>query len=168
MGASQHRWSTKKVAIDVPKSLSNLAACILDNCVVSQCVTCLAYVSLSGNFAHRFNHAVESWCVESSGLVSVRKCVRKLISKLCTLKSAAKPLEPIHLGAVLPNKTWWSVRYQMVKHFFSLETALTQIKDLDLFLLTPAQRGALHCALYYLERTSRYIAQYARERIVAQ
>lgn len=152
MGAAQHLEFIKESLQVYQKSLTNVVAFISDNCAVNQRLSCIASVPLIGCSAHKFNLAVEAWCVESTGLVDALKCIRELMSKLRTLKSAAKLRELTHLGAILPNETRWTGKYQMVKRFFRLETAVSQIEDLDSFLPTPSQRRVLDRALHHLEK----------------
>lgn len=89
--------------------------------------TCLAPVPLIGCFVYKFNLFLEACYVKSTGLVNALKCVHELMLKLHTLNSAAKRHKLAHLGAFLPIETCWSGKYEMVKRFFRLETALTNI-----------------------------------------
>lgn len=152
MGAAQHLEFIKESLQVNQKSLKNVVAIISDNCAVNQCLACLASISLIGCVAHKLNLAVEVWCVEFTGLVDALTCLRELMAKLRTLKSAAKLRELTHLGAVLLNQTRWTGKYEMVKRFFRIESTLTKIEDLDAFLPSLSKRRILQRAVHHLEK----------------
>ena len=74
------------------------------------------------------------------------------MSKLKNLKNAAKLRDLTHLGAVLPNETRWSGKYEMLRRFFRIEENIKYIEELDPFKPSAAERRTLEKALEHLEK----------------
>eukprot|EP00171_Calliarthron_tuberculosum_P022099 IDg22099t1 len=152
MSAARHLEFIKASLEVYDRSLENVIAFVSDNCSVNQHLSSLAGVPLIGCVAHKFNLAVEAWCEAVDGLSDALKCLRELMAKLRTLKNAAKLRELSHLGAILPNETRWTGKYQMVKRFFRIEQCVAQIEELDAYLPSPAKRRVLERALLHFRR----------------
>lgn len=76
--------------------------------------------------------------------------MRELMTKLRTIKNAEKLRKLTHLGAVLPNETRWTGKYQMVKRFFRIEKCVSELEDLDSYLPSPAEQRVLERVMQHL------------------
>lgn len=152
MGAEQHLEFIKESLDVYRKSLANVVAFISDNCTVNRRLSTLTSIPLLGCVAHKFNLAVEDWCASTPGLIDALKSVRELMAKLRTLKNAAKLRELTHLGALLPNETRWTGKFDMIQRFFRLENCICKIEELDSYTPSPAKRRVLQRAVPHLAK----------------
>ena len=74
--------------------------------------------------SHKFNLAVELWIESQKDLADALKALRELMVQLRTVKNSARLRELTHLGAILPNETRWTGKFEMVKRFLRIETLL--------------------------------------------
>lgn len=97
---------------------------------------------------------MERWIDEQEELPDALKTVRDLMSQLRTIKNAAKLRELGKLGALLPNETRWTGKFDMVRRFFKIEQHTRNIKNLDSYLPSPSHRRALDSCVKHFNNFS--------------
>ena len=128
LGAEQNLEFIQKSTDVYNRGLQNVVAFISDNCAVNQRLSSITSIPLIDCVAHKLNLALEAWCVSYVGLSDALKKLWELMSKLRRIKIAANLRELTHLGAVLPNETRCTWKYEMVKRFFRIEKSVSEVE----------------------------------------
>lgn len=137
-----------EATLDVYKrSLSNVVCLIGDNCSVNCKIASDTSIPLIGCASHKFNLAVEHWIDSQKDLRDALKALRELMVQVRTVKNCARLRELTHLGAILPNETRWTGKFEMTKRFIRIETLLQSIPSLDSSLPSLEHRRALKAAI---------------------
>lgn len=103
------------------KTLSKVAAFVIDNCATNHLFTTLANKHFVGCASHRFNLAVQDIYADSQSIIAK---VNTLMKKLRTPICAAKLRQRTDLKAKCNNETRWSSVAAMLKRYCELENVI--------------------------------------------
>jgi len=84
-----------------------------------------------GCAAHRFNLAINYWLERKPEYEDVIERVHVVMTKLRTLKNAAKLHDLTDLCAIKYNKTRWSSKHDMLVRYLRIESKIKQIKEVE-------------------------------------
>jgi len=110
------------------KTLSNVICLVGDNCSTNKALADLCGKPLVGCAAHRFNLAVQKYL---SGHDVLLTKVNELMTKLRTLKNAAKLRMLSPLRPRLRCATRWTGTFAMIERFFELKPHLDKMAEVD-------------------------------------
>lgn len=111
-----------------------MACFIEDNCLVNTFLSYITSIPLICCYSRKFNLAVEKWIESQDCLEEAISTVGKLMVQLKYLKHRARIRELTHLGAILPNVTRWSGKFDMIRRYFKIKNGVKSIKELDKYL----------------------------------
>lgn len=152
LGAEQHLAFIEATLKIYGKNLSNVIAFIGDNCSVNKSLSTISEIPLIGCASHKFNLAVEQWIESHQETNRALKVIHDLMIQLRTLKNAAKLREMTHLGAIAPNETRWTSKFEMLRRFFRIEEQVQIIDEVEDFLPDPRTRRILIVCLKHFRR----------------
>ena len=127
LGAKQHIEFMAETLHLYGKSLSNIVALVGDNCSTNCKISNDTGIPLIGCASHRFNLAVNHWIDTNAPYGDALSTVHELMTKLQTLKNAARLCDLTDLCAVKPNETRWSGKYEMVARYFRIADEVQMI-----------------------------------------
>lgn len=155
LSAQQHFACLCETLSMYEKTIYSVICLSGDNVSVNKCLADLCSVPLMDCNRYKLNLAIEGWIKMQLVISAVLKKVRDLMYQLRTLKNASQLSNLTHISAVLPNSTRSTGTLDMLERIFQIETHVTNILELNLYLPISELRRTLINVVEHFQRPKR-------------